>query len=124
MWGFFFSFIGQIDLPPGGDKLILSAGSNGTIAWFTRDPDNVDYRSWSFTKSSGNKSRSVASSGAQGANVKYGNSGLDVRIQQPDTLVLINVNQSYDGLYRLNIISSVSGGHTSDVTVYITSKFR
>ncbi|XP_028399372.1 uncharacterized protein LOC114522819 [Dendronephthya gigantea] len=107
---------GQIISPPGGDELTFLLGSNATIAWSTRDPDNVVTRSWTFI---GNKTRLIASSGVKGAGLQYFGSGLDVKIQGLETLVLINVNESYDGIYRFGILHPVTGSYVSDVRVII-----
>ena len=79
-------------------------------------------RTWSFTSSDG-KHRAFALA------IIDGNGGVqkltdlfEFAIEKPATLVLKNVNLTYEGTYQFAVLPSVGVG-SSDVDVFITGKF-
>ena len=79
--------------------------------------------SWFFTSSGSSKAKLIATITSLGPYVaKDILTGLDVN--QPATLTLSNVDESYDGTYEFNVKVLAQSEVTSDVIVYIASKFH
>ena len=99
-------------------------GSTVNITWsFNDDVSQVTARVWYFTSSDGsfvNKRLAVIIFDDDPRIFNVGLSG--VSIVKPATLLLKNVNQTYDGTYRFDL--SGRGGGSSQVVVIIASKFR
>ena len=94
------------------------------ITWsFDDDPTKVAFRAWYFTSSDGSfigeRLGQIISDG-QFQPFPIGLSG--VSIKKPATLLLKNVNQTYDGTYRFELAGPVGG--RSEVVVYIASKLN
>ena len=99
-------------------------GSTVNITWsFSNHLSQVIYRVWYFTSSDGSfvdKRLAVIIFDGQ---PQIDNTGLSgVSIVKPATLLLKNVNQTYDGTYRFEL-SAPGGGSTFEVVVFIASKF-
>ena len=94
------------------------------IKWsFNDDVSQVLSRVWSFTSSDGsfvNKRLAVIIFDGQPQIEDSGLSG--VSIVKPATLLLKNVNQTYNGTYRFDL-SGRDGSGSSQVVVIIASKF-
>ena len=82
---------------------------------------SISIRSWSFRSSSVGKEELLARiiDDDQPAIVTK---LYEIDIEKPATLVLKNVNESYDGTYEFTLISS--GTRTSEVVVFIAGKFH
>ena len=82
---------------------------------------SIRFRSWSFKSSSGGKEKSLAQiSGDDPSQILT--KLYEIDIEKPATLVLKNVNESYDGTYEFTLISS--GTNISEVVVFIAGKFH
>ena len=116
--------LGQIILPPGGKRLIFSNGSIAKIEW-SMEPSlstsSIVFRSWTFTNSTGGTAESLAQIKADDEDI-ISTKLYEVDIEKPATLVLKNVNESYNGTYRFTLLSPSSS--TSDVVVFIAGKFK
>ena len=94
------------------------------IKWsFSDDVSQVSLREWRFTSSDGSfvnerLARIIDDDPPQIFNI--GLSG--VSIVKPATLLLKNVNQTYDGTYQFQL-SAPGGGSPFEVVVSIASKF-
>ncbi len=101
--------------------MTLVPGSTRRIVWSFNDTIKVgSYRLWSFTPSNG-IAEALASIIVNGDYMKLTNS-YEVAVEKPATLVLKNVNISYNGKYKFGLHPS-SGGSESEVVVYIAGKF-
>ena len=92
------------------------------ITWsFNDELTKVGFRVWYFTSSDGSFNGEelgrIVSDG-EFQPFPIGLSG--VSIKKPATLLLKNVNQTYDGTYRFDLTAPVGG--RSEVVVYIASK--
>ena len=98
-------------------------GSTVNIKWsFNDDVSQVTARVWYFTSSDGSFVNKRLAIIFDDENPRIYNSGLSgVSIVKPATLLLKNVNQTYDGTYRFDLSGPVGG--RSEVVVYIASKF-
>ncbi|XP_028399326.1 cell adhesion molecule 2-like [Dendronephthya gigantea] len=109
---------GRITSPPDGKILTLFNGSAANITWsFDNDVSTVSSRVWYFRSSDG-----VFNDHRLGRIIDNDppskiTSLLDVAIERPGTLLLKNVNQTYDGTYQFSI-----DGERSTVAVYIAKK--
>lgn len=103
--------------------MIFSNGSTGKIEWSlsARTVANVRYRSWSFTSSDGDKTELLADVFGDG-NVKIVTKLYEIDVDKPATLILKNVNESYNGTYQIGVITTAA--ETSTVVVYIAGKFH
>ncbi|XP_028399291.1 hemicentin-1-like [Dendronephthya gigantea] len=114
----FFQCDGRITSPPDGKILTLLNGSTANITWsFDNDLSAVNLRVWKFTSSDGvfNDDRlgRIIDNDPPSKITRL----LDVAIERPGTLLLKNVNQTYDGTYKFSIETE-----TSAVVVYIAKK--
>ena len=87
---------------------------------FDDDLSGVLARTWEFTSSDGFLNTYLLAN-VFGDGVPRITSFLNVAIEKPATLVLKNVNQSYDGTYKFNLVAPVSGRST--VVVFIASEY-
>ena len=99
-------------------------GDNVTITWsFSDDVSQVSSRVWFFTSSDGSFVGKRLARIIDDENPRISDIGLSgVSIVKPATLLLKNVNQTYDGTYRFDLSGPVGG--RSEVVVFIASKFR
>ena len=116
------SCIGKIQPPPNGTRFIVLPGSTVEIKWlFDDDINTVTFRIWNFIPR--NRSTALlASIHYNGAPVIDNNYDLRVKIKKPATLVLKNVNDNDNGMYRFSL-TTVGDPIKSEVTVFIASKF-
>jgi hypothetical protein len=113
--------LGDITSPPDGTKYVFLPGRTAKIKWEFDDAiSSLTLRYWTFTSSDGSPTESLASIFQNGSN-NIRTRLFEVDIERPATLVLKNVNQSYNGVYQFALTSSRT--FTSDVTVSIASKF-
>ena len=93
-------------------------GSTAKIVWsFTDDIESFSNRLWIFTPSDGRRRVGLAKIDGDG-DVQMLTTSYQVAVEKPATLVLKNVNQTYDGTYRF----SLSTDGSSEVVVYIAGK--
>ena len=79
----------------------------------------MSLREWRFTSSDGSSLNKRLARIIDDDDPEYFNSGLSgVSIVKPATLVLNNVNQTYDGTYGF-LLSAPVGGGSSKVVVFI-----
>ena len=113
---------GKIISPPNRSVLTFLPGSSENITWtFDDEVSQVISRTWYFTSSDGLRSGTlgVIALDLQPQIQKNVLSG--VNIMKPATLVLNNVNHSYDGVYTFSLQLAVKT-YSSKVTVYIAKK--
>ena len=108
-------------------ELIFLPGSTGNITWkFDDDLSKILFRYWSFTSSEGSTRRTffvlmLAGNRSQQKICKGVLPKFD--IIKPATLVLYNLNQSYDGTYRFRLsLYDPVRDFTSEVRVFIARK--
>ena len=99
-------------------------GDNVTITWlFSDDVSQVSSRVWYFTSSDSSFVNKRLARIFDDENPRIFNIGLSgVSIVKPATLLLKNVNQTYDGTYRFDLSGPVGG--RSEVVVFIASKLN
>ena len=114
--------LGQITLPPDGTKMTVLPNSTVNITWSFQDKlSEVLLRVWRFTSSDGPFNGKLLAKVNDDDQPKIEDSGLSgVSIEKPATLLLKNVNETYDGTYRFILAGPVGG--RSEVVVYIASK--
>ena len=114
-------FVGEIR-PPSGTKMIFLNGTTARIKWTLISVTDIDFRKWSFTSSDGkivNKNL---------ATIIYDNPPviktrlLNITVEPPATLVLNNVNKTYDGTYKFTLGANPDG--LVNVVVFIVGKFN
>ena len=118
----FMCCLGAITSPAEGTEFVFLPGSTGNLTWtFDDDVSTLILRAWFFTRSGGSTSERLATI-ADDDNRKIRHSSLSgVEIIKPATLLLKNVNQSYDGVYRFQLDGSGPSVSIS-VRVFIASK--
>ena len=114
--------LGGIISPAEGMELFFFPGSTVNITWkFDDDVSSLFVRAWYFKRGGGSSER--LASIVDDNDPKIQRSSLSgVKIIKPATLILKNVNESYNGVYRFELSGSglaVSIG----VRVYIASMF-
>ena len=117
-------YLGQITSPPDGTKLIFASGSTANITWSFDDKiSEVSSRTWFFTNSDGSidGKRLGRIIDDEKPRIDKDNGLSGVKIVKPATLILENVNQTYNGTYRFDVAAPVGG--RSEVVVFIASKF-
>ena len=85
---------------------------------FTDDIENFSLRSWIFTPSDGRRRVGLAEIRGNG-DVQILTTAYEVAVEKPATLVLKNVDLTYDGKY----LFSLSTDGSAEVVVYIAGKF-
>ena len=117
-------YLGQIILPPGGERLIFSNESIAKIEW-SLEPSlslaSIVFRSWYFIRS-GEAPKLLATINMD-KQVMINTKLYEVDVEKPATLVLKNVNESYNGTYQF-ALSTTTGLHTSEVVVLVAGKFH
>ena len=116
--------LGQITSPPDGSRLYFLNGSTANITWsFDDKVSTVSFRAWFFTSSDGSiVGKRLGRINDEDKLRIDGNSGLSgVKIIKPATLILENVNQTYNGTYVFDL--TAPNGGRSKVVVFIASKF-
>ncbi|CAB4037301.1 hemicentin-1-like isoform X1 [Paramuricea clavata] len=113
---------GQITSPPDGTRFTFLNGSTANITWlFKGDISKVDSRVWYLTSSDGSINAKRLPRIIDDEKPRIYESGLSgVGIVKPATLVLKNVDQTYDGTYRFSLVAP--NGGASDVYVFIAKK--
>ena len=116
--------LAKITSPADGTELVVLPGSDESITWkFDDDISNVVYRTWTFTSSDGSPKRTLALLVADGDPYLVKKSLPDFELTKQGALVLKNVNQSYDGTYEFELEVSGQPIDTSNVRLFIASKF-
>ena len=116
----FFCCLGQqINLPPEGDTLYFLKGSTERIEWNYTGISTPTGRFWTFTSSDGRLEQKLLAYIYEENRPVIKTSVLDVDIEKPATLVLKNINSTYNGTYRFEI---APGRLFSDVYVFIIGK--
>ncbi len=114
-----FLCVGQISLPPAGNRLYGLAGENVTIAWKLHvNVADVQFRSWALLPNS-NSFADITGDGDVKEVPQY--SPGPFAIKKPATLVLKNVTIQYNGIYRFLIVAS-GQPYSSEVTVIVEGK--
>ena len=116
--------LGQITSPRDGTNMTVLPGSTVNITWsFNDDVSQVLSRAWYFTSSNSSINWKLLAGIIDDGKPRIYNSGFSgVSIIKPATLILKNVNQTYDGTYRF-VFSAVANFDRSDVVVFIAGKF-
>ena len=112
--------VGQnIKLPPEGDKLYFPKGTRVRIQWSYTGISEVTFRTWTFTSSDGRFNKEqlfvIHKENKPDRHIQE----LDVDVEEPATLVLKNVNSTYNGTYSFEI---APGRYISEVDVFILGK--
>ena len=118
----FFVCLGGITSPAEGTEFVFLPGSTDNLTWTFDDVvSTLILRAWFFTRTGGSTSERLATIVGDDNRIIRPSSLSGVEIVKPATLLLKNVNQSYNGVYRFQLDGSgpsVSIG----VRVYIASK--
>ncbi len=133
MLNIFLCYKGKVHLPPGGDRLTFAPGTTAKIKWsFDANISEVRYRSWLFLTNNDRK-RSTERSTFLGYTLAFLYKDSDpeiysklsgVAIEKPATLVLNNVNTSYNGSYGFWIVAPGEPRDPSYVSVFIAGKIH
>ena len=119
--------LGKIISPRNGEEFVFLPGSTGNLTWnFDDDISTIRTLNWYFIPSGGTKQIPLAA-------IRYNNSKPMTRIEncsicgglvvwKPATLVLKNVNQSYNGTYQFQF-NGQKMYPPVNVQVFIASKF-
>ena len=117
-----FVLIGQIKepWPLDGNKLIFLPGSTVKIRWKFQvsDISEVRFRYWSFISSDGKINEDLAEASRNDNPVILTSRLTGVGIEGQATLILKNVNESYDGVYKF-VLTAKSVDGSSEVRLII-----
>ena len=110
---------GAVFGPSNRTNLIFMSGSTEKLEWsFTDDISGIVARIWTFTPSDGRMKLNLARIFDDGE-VQVVTTSYEVAVEKPATLVLKNINLTYDGTYQFSLSP---GASPSDVVVYIAVK--
>ena len=117
---------GQIKAPTKGLTLTFLPGTNGTIDWsYTGSISDVQLRTWFFSSSDGSRSGRLTAIFGNTESEKNTSLIRKFNIEEPAALVLIDVDETYDGMYSFALLKKgVLLPDTSEVTVYIAGKIK
>ena len=111
--------LGKIFPPIDGTSLTVVPGSTGRIMWSFDDKiRSFIYRLWAFTPSNGQPQARLAIIFGDG-DVQILTTSYEVAIEKPATLVLKNVNLTYNGTYKFFLSSRA---RPSEIILYIAGK--
>ena len=114
-------FIGKVSAPSAGTSLVFARGSTERITWSFDDViDPTTRRIWYVISRDARPLVSLALIDGDGP-VRILTTLFDVEVEKPATLVLRNVNLTYNGTYKFDLLPS-SGVSSSEVVVYIAGK--
>ena len=114
-----FCCLGAVFPPSNITNVTFIPGSTEKIVWsFTDDIKSFSLRSWTFTPSDGQPEIGLARIIGDG-DVQILTTSYEFAVEKQATLVLKNVNLTYDGKYPFLL----SGAISSEVVVYIAGKF-
>ena len=124
----FVTLVGQIKKPwpPDGNKLIRTPGSNVKIRWKFQvsDISKVKFRIWYFTSSDGRFNDEELAKIVEDEEPEILTTHLTgVGVEEQATLVLKNVNQTYDGEYVFSLTAGSANSGLSKVTLIIAGIF-
>ena len=116
---------GQIKPPTDGTKLIFLPGTTSKIDWsLTVSPSEAQTRTWNFNSSDGSRRGDLT---RIIDDMDPGPKDISLlprfEIEKPATLILMNVDEAYNGMYTFALFrKGVITIDTSKVTVYIAGK--
>ena len=113
-------FVGKIR-PPSGTKMIFLNGTTARIKWSLINVTDIEYRKWSFTSSDGKIVSENLATISNDNTLVIQTRLLNVTVEPPSTLVLNNVNKTYDGTYEFALLAKPNG--LVNVVVFIAGKF-
>ena len=114
-------FIGKVSAPSAGTSLVFARGSTERITWSFDDVITpLTRRIWYVTSRDARPLVFLALIDGDGP-VRILTTLFDVEVEKPATLVLRNVNLTYNGTYKFDLLPS-SGVGSSEVVVYIAGK--
>ena len=116
--------LGQIKSPTNGTTLTFLPGTNGTIDWsLTVSASQAQVRTWLFKSRDGSRTGQLT---RIIDNMDRGQKNLSLiprfEIEKPATLILMNVDETYNGMYTLTLFTKDSSIDQSEVIVYIAGK--
>ena len=112
-------YSGQVISPSDGSRLYVFNGSNEKIEWLLDPSKTFNARSWSFESSHGGNE--YLGSISRTGDIDVATKLYDVGIEEPATLLLNNVNASYDGIYKFAFSTTTPG--VSKVVVIVPGGF-
>ena len=118
-------YSGQIKPPTNGTKLIFLPGTTGKIDWsLTVSVSEALVRTWNFNSSDGSRRGDLT---RIIDNMDRGPKNLSLiprfEIEKPATLILMNVDEAYNGMYTFILFrKGAADTDKSEVTVYIAGK--
>ena len=114
-------FLGEIR-PPSGTKMIFLNGTTARIKWSLIGVTNIRFRSWSFTSSDGRIVNENLAIIIDDDPPVIRTQLLHITVELPATLVLNNVNKTYNGRYEFNLTAKPNS--LVHVVVFIAGKFN
>ena len=118
--------LGQIKPPTNGTPLTFLPGTNGKIDWsYVGAISQIVLRKWFFKSMDGSRRGDLIVIFEDREPVSKNLSLLPrFKIEKPATLILINVDETYNGMYTFVLIRKdySSDIDTSEVTIYIAGK--
>lgn len=113
---------GQIIRPTNGTKLTFLPGTTRKIDWSIASTSQIRLRTWSFKSTDGSRTGELTA--IVGTIHEPKNLGLIPRfeIEEPATLILQNIDETYNGMYTFRLIRRNVREEKSEVTVIIAGK--
>jgi hypothetical protein len=124
--GYCLCCLGQVQPPSNGTRLIFFPGSTVKIDWsYIGDISKVNLRTWTFNSSDGSETVELTQVFKDREREPKDTSLIpEFEIEKPATLVLKNVDQSYNGMYTFSLqTQGPVPAEVSKVDVFIASKF-
>ena len=119
--GYFENCVGQqINLPPGGKIQTFLKGSTVRLKWNYTSTSTVRLRYWTFTSSDGKFSDITLAEISRDKDPTIETKELNVKVEKPATLILNNVNITYNGTYQFYLTPL----GVSTVNVFIAGKLK
>ena len=114
--------IGQV-YPPSNKNITVLPGSTARLKWTFQGDSSQAILVWYFTRRKHGPKEEELAVKFRSSDATPSNSSLPgVAIEPPATLVLKNVDEHYNGKYRLSVHLAGAGG-TAQVDLYIAGMF-
>ena len=117
--------LGQIKSPTNGTTLTFLPGTTDKIDWsYVGAISQIKFRTWLFKSRDGSRRGDLVVIFEDGEPESKNLSLLPrFEIQKPATLILMNVDETYNGMYTFVLLRKGSfDTDTSEVTIYIAGK--
>ena len=102
--------------------IVVQPGSTPRLEWTFKGDSSRAVLSWYFTRRGSSNEEDLATKVHTGDAIRHNSSLPDITIENTATMVLKNVDERYNGKYRLSVTVARFGGN-AEVDLFIEGEF-